>query len=149
MDRQTSPGDEEPVTGLIRQLIFLALVSLAMAACGSGSDPDTMEGPEIPVQDADLVATGEPLYQANCASCHGTDLRGTDQGPPHLSIVYAPDHHGDQAFVLATKFGVQAHHWPYGPMQPVEGLSDDDITAIIAYVRESQRLNGFEPYPPN
>jgi hypothetical protein len=33
-------------------------------------------------------------------------------------------------------------------MEPIEGLSDDDLTAIIAFVRENQRIEGFEPYPP-
>ncbi len=128
----------------IRMLVaWLAFVS----ACGGGGD--VVEGPSIPVQDASLVDAGEPLYQANCASCHGADLRGTDQGPSHLSMVYAPDHHGDQAFVLAVRFGVQAHHWPFGPTPPVQGLSDDDIAAIVAYVRGNQRLNGFEAYPPD
>lgn len=30
-------------------------------------------------------------------------------------------------------------------MEPVDGLTGDDI---VAYVREPQRLFGFEPYPP-
>jgi hypothetical protein len=33
-------------------------------------------------------------------------------------------------------------------MAPVEGLTLDDVTAIIAFVREQQRIEGFEPYPP-
>jgi hypothetical protein len=33
-------------------------------------------------------------------------------------------------------------------MAPVLGLSDDDLDAIVAYVRENQRIFGFEPYPP-
>lgn len=102
----------------------------------------------IPVQDAQLVAAGEELYEANCASCHGGDLRGTDAGPSHLSIVYEPAHHGDAAFVLAARNGVRSHHWPFGDMLPVPGLSDDDLDAIVAFVRENQRIHGFEPYPP-
>ncbi len=116
---------------------------------GACSD-DAADAPDtgIPVQDADLVAAGEPLYQANCAQCHGADLRGTNLGPSHLSIVYEPNHHGDGAFVLAIQRGVRGHHWSFGDMAPVQGLGEDDIAAIIAYVREQQRLEGFEPYPP-
>jgi mono/diheme cytochrome c family protein len=102
----------------------------------------------IPTGDPDLLARGEPLYQASCAGCHGSDLRGTDLGPSHLSIVYEPNHHGDAAFVLAARNGVQAHHWPFGDMAPVPGLIDGDLEAIVAYVREIQRTHGFEPYPP-
>ena len=71
-----------------------------------------------------------------------------DPSPSHLSIVYEPNHHGDGAFVLAVQRGVRSHHWPFGDMQPVEGLDTNDITAIVAFVREQQRIHGFEPYPP-
>ena len=102
----------------------------------------------IEPQDLDLVEVGAELYQANCAECHGTDLRGTDKGPSHLSVVYEPNHHGDGAFLLAVLRGSPAHHWRFGDMPPVEGPTEDDVAAIVAYVREQQRLHGFEPYPP-
>lgn len=122
---------------------------LVIAVVGFGGDStDTGSGTGIAVQDPDLVAAGEPLYQASCAVCHGTDLRGTDKGPSHLSVVYEPNHHGDAAFVLSVQNGVRAHHWPFGDMAPVPGLSDEDLEAIVAYVRENQRISGFEPYPP-
>ncbi len=34
-------------------------------------------------------------------------------------------------------------------MRPVEGLADDEIDRIIAYVREQQEIHGLEPYPPS
>ena len=100
------------------------------------------------MQDPDLVGQGESLYLANCAECHGDDLRGTDKGPSHLSIVYEPNHHGDFAFEQAVAFGSPQHHWRFGPMDPVPGLTESQVTAIIAFVREAQRNEGFEPYPP-
>jgi mono/diheme cytochrome c family protein len=129
---------------MFRVTIIAAMLGLTLAAC-SGANSDS---PGIPVQNSDLVAAGDPLYQADCAECHGSDLRGTDKGPSHLSNVYVPGHHGDQAFVVAARVGVRAHHWDFGNMEPIEGLSDDDLTAIIAFVRENQRIEGFEPYPP-
>ncbi|NND84488.1 MAG: c-type cytochrome, partial [Acidimicrobiia bacterium] len=77
----------------------LALFAILLVACGNTAETGADAGTGIPVQDATLVAAGEPVYQANCASCHGSDLRGTDQGPSHLSVVYEPGHHGDIAFV--------------------------------------------------
>ena len=131
-----------------RSLTLLAAsFSIVVAAC-SGDGATGAGDSNIPVQDTELVAQGEPLYQASCASCHGADLRGTDKGPSHLSIVYEPNHHGDGAFVLAALRGVRQHHWGFGDMAPVPGLSEEDLEAIVAYVREQQRLNGFEPYPP-
>jgi mono/diheme cytochrome c family protein len=128
---------------------IVAFMVVAFAFFGSGSagtGPDAGTG--IAVQDPALVATGEPLYQTNCAECHGSDLRGTDTGPSHLSVVYQPSHHADLAFMLAARNGVQQHHWPFGDMLPVPTLSDADLEAIVAYVRENQRISGFEPYPP-
>lgn len=129
---------------MLRVTIIAVMLGVALAACSSSEG----ESAGIPVQNVALVATGDVLYQTNCAECHGSDLRGTDKGPSHLSIVYVPGHHGDQAFVVAARAGVRAHHWDFGNMAPVEGLSDDDLTAIIAFVRENQRIEGFEPYPP-
>lgn len=133
---------QRPVS--LRLVVLAAVLGIVVAACGRSED--TPAG--IPVQNSDLVAAGDVLYQANCAACHGSDLRGTDKGPSHLSVVYVPGHHGDLAFVVAARAGVRAHHWDFGNMAPVEGLSDDDLTAIIAFVRETQRIEGFEPYPP-
>lgn len=118
----------------------LVMALLALAGCGGASS-----GSGIPPQDPDLVSEGSELYAQNCAQCHGEDLRGTDQGPPFLSPIYEPGHHGDGSFLLAVQTGVRAHHWQFGDMAPVEGLTADDVEAIIAYVRETQRQKGFEP----
>ncbi|MCB1041206.1 MAG: cytochrome c [Acidimicrobiales bacterium] len=121
--------------------VLLAIVSasLVLAACsGSGSDGGAGPSPD------DQLAIGEATYQASCAACHGTDLRGTDRGPSHLSIVYEPGHHGDDAFRVAIANGAAQHHWNFGPMPPVPGLSDEEVEAVIAYVRDQQRQEGFE-----
>jgi mono/diheme cytochrome c family protein len=129
--------------------IAALVVILVIAVVGfGGNSSDTDAGTGIPAQDPDLVAAGDIAYQASCAECHGTDLRGTTAGPSHLSVVYEPNHHGDAAFVLAARNGVTAHHWPFSDMAPVPGLSDEELEAVVAYVRENQRIHGFEPYPP-
>lgn len=110
-------------------------------ACGSGDS-----GTE-PATGSD-AARGEALYANRCASCHGADLKGTSRGPSHLSKVYEPSHHADGAFRAAIANGVRAHHWRFGDMPPVEGLSEADVDTIIAYVRSEQERRGFEPYPP-
>lgn len=119
------------------------LIALVTAACGMGGTTDGGQ----PV-DEDVLATGEALYEQRCAECHGADLRGTDRGPSHLSIVYEPSHHADAAFLLAVRRGARAHHWGYGDMPPIPGLDDGQVAAITAYVRSVQQREGFEPYPP-
>lgn len=118
--------------------------AVLVGACGASEPPDAEPVTTAP----DSIATGETIYQAKCASCHGIDLRGTDKGPSHLSVVYEPNHHGDIAFELAIKTGTPQHHWRFGDMAPIEGMTDEDIAAVTAYVREQQQIHGFEPYPP-
>ena len=119
-----------------RLVILLAIVA---SACGA------MEAsPATPLTGEDLLVAGEDSYRRFCAACHGTDLRGTEQGPSFLSIVYEPNHHGDFAFVSASKDGVPAHHWRFGDMPAIPGISDNEITAVTAYVRSVQEAEGFD-----
>jgi mono/diheme cytochrome c family protein len=87
---------------------------------------------------------GEVLFAANCAACHGVNGVGVDgAGPPLLHKIYEPSHHGDAAFYLAVLNGVRAHHWSFGNMLPVKGVSEAEVAAIVAYVRALQRANGI------
>jgi len=95
-----------------------------------------------------LASTGKVLFKANCAGCHGPKADGTDQGPPFVNDIYNPGHHPDAAFLSAAKNGVRAHHWRFGNMPPVEGITEAEIVAIVKYVRELQEANGiaFRPH---
>ncbi|HKL65951.1 MAG TPA: cytochrome c [Roseovarius sp.] len=87
---------------------------------------------------------GERAFNAECAACHGANAAGNEgQGPPLVHRIYEPGHHSDMAFVLAAKNGVRAHHWRYGNMPPVSGVTDADVKAITAYVRALQKENGI------
>lgn len=111
-------------------------IAIVVASCGS----DDAAAPVEPIGTGDGVA----LYQSKCASCHGSDLRGTDKGPSHLSIVYEPNHHGDDAFRSAIVNGAQQHHWNFGDMAAIPDLDDEEIDSIIGYVRSEQQRQGFE-----
>ena len=84
------------------------------------------------------------MYQARCASCHGADLRGTDDGPSQLSIVYEPGHHGDAAYRSAIRNGAVQHHWNFGNMPVIADITDEQIELVIAYIRSEQERLGFE-----
>ena len=90
---------------------------------------------------------GKQAFDANCAQCHGQNASGTDKGPPLVHDIYNPGHHGDQSFVMAAKQGVQRHHWPYGDMPAQPQVTEDQITAIVRYVRELQVANGITYKP--
>jgi len=117
--------------------VAIALATVLVACAGDDSELEAI----VPLAaDAD----GATVYEARCASCHGTDLRGTDKGPSQLSIVYEPGHHGDDSYRSAIRNGAQQHHWPFGDMSAVESITDDQIEAVISYIRGQQGRLGFE-----
>ncbi|WP_460019773.1 c-type cytochrome [Magnetospira thiophila] len=86
---------------------------------------------------------GQMLFSQHCAPCHGPRADGTDKGPPLVHPVYHPGHHADGAFALAVTNGVTAHHWPFGDMPPVQGITLQQIESLVRFVRELQRANGI------
>lgn len=112
-------------------LVVGAVVAGVVIAAGGGDD----SGPRT---QAELVADGEDVFAANCATCHGDDLRGTFVGPPLLHEIYLPDHHPDSAIRAAVRNGVTAHHWDSAGMPAIPTLSDDEIDAVIAFIRSQQ-----------
>lgn len=91
-----------------------------------------------------LPAIGARAFAGKCAGCHGVDAGGLKaKGPPLIHELYKPGHHGDFAFERAARQGVRSHHWPFGDMPPVAGITGADIKAIIAYVRTLQKANGI------
>ena len=101
---------------------------------------------QVPRPSAGLMpnaALGKKLFSANCAQCHGADLRGSKDGPSLLHRIYEPSHHGDAAFQLAVKYGSRQHHWNFGDMKAIPGLSADEVAHITAWVRIEQRRAGI------
>jgi len=85
------------------------------------------------------LGQGQLLYEENCSSCHGIDLTGSNKGPPLLHSFYKPSHHGDKAFYRAALQGVRQHHWEFGDMPPVEGMTQKKMDKVVPYVRYYQQ----------
>jgi cytochrome c len=116
----------------MRQTLFALLVlTVLVAACGG--DGDGAADPE----------RGEQLFAMNCAVCHGPAATGSMQGPPLVHEIYEPGHHPDELFLRAVMEGVAPHHWDFGPMPRIGGLSERDVEDITAYVRDLQREAGI------
>ncbi len=87
---------------------------------------------------------GEKIFEAKCAVCHGRNAAGQKGiAPPLVHQIYRPGHHADAAFLLAPRNGVRAHHWTFGNMPPVPGVTDGDLKMVVAYIRALQRANGI------
>ena len=132
-----------------------AILAAALAVAGAGyalfGGPDDDAGSGAPIASVAVPDTlsaraqsGQKAYEANCVACHGRNAAGRDGiAPPLVHVIYEPGHHGDESFQRAVARGVPAHHWRFGDMPAVEGLTRRDVAAIIAYVRELQRANGI------
>ena len=87
---------------------------------------------------------GKRAFETKCMACHGINAAGqVGVAPPLVHKIYEPSHHGDESFQRAASLGVRAHHWSFGDMPAVEGLTRGDVTMIVAYIRELQRTNGI------
>ena len=119
-------------------LLFLCLALALLVTVGcSGS-----AGDEADSEIAASARQGEELFNANCSACHGVGATGTDLGPPLVHRIYHPGHHPDFSIRNAVAQGVVQHHWPFGNMAPVAGLSSDEVENIICYIRQQQRASG-------
>lgn len=138
--------------------LALAAVAAVYLLTGAGEqvaghvEPDTSDLPEgapivevaIPAELSSEAQIGQRVFEAKCVACHGENAAGQNGvAPPLVHKIYEPGHHSDMAFVLAAKNGVRAHHWPFGNMPPVEGVTDADVKYVARYVRELQKENGI------
>jgi mono/diheme cytochrome c family protein len=125
--------------GVAAIFVAAALALLPGCAGGGNASATAVASADVPAEHAD----GKRLFDTNCARCHGVHAAGTGRGPSFLSKIYEPSHHSDEAFHLAVKRGVTAHHWGFGNMPPVPGVADDDVAKIVGYVRWAQRIAGI------
>ena len=109
------------------------------------ANPETGETVAVSVPELSAQARrGQQYFQAACARCHGPNAGGIEgKGPPLVHSYYRPAHHADAAIMLAVRRGVQSHHWRYGNMPVIEGITDGEITDIIAFIRSVQQANGI------
>ena len=100
---------------------------------------DAIAIPEL----TETAQAGARLFASKlCAlSRHARDRHRSRAALVHA--IYEPGHHSDATFYRAVSQGVASHHWSYGNMAPVPGVSHRSVTKIVAYVRELQRANGI------
>ncbi|OJX63446.1 MAG: cystathionine beta-lyase [Micrococcales bacterium 73-13] len=85
-------------------------------------------GAETSAASAAQAAQGEALFAANCASCHGLDLQGTEDGPTLIGVGAA-----SVDFQVGTGRMPLAMSGPQAPSKPVQ-FTQEQIAALAAYV---------------
>lgn len=124
---------------------FVAILAIGLVVLNfpsrsgvAGADP----------KNSTLVAQGQQIYRAQCASCHGPNLEGQPNwqarlsdgswpAPPHDATGHTW-HHPDTLLFAIVKNGGQAT-MPSAGKNTMPGfagvLSDDDIWAVLAYIK--------------
>ena len=117
-------------------VVLAAVVAVVLTATG-GSDAPPAPG------SAEELGLGEEVYDQSCATCHGPEAAGGLAGPPLTHEIYEDLTDADIRSVIEQ--GKPPTNWPHfeAGMAPVPNLSDSEVAAVIAYVRDVQREAGF------
>ena len=121
----------------------LALTAMVLTACGGagetgGGTGEAGGGTAVTAADA---ARGQKLYQQTCAMCHGYQGEGVQRlGKPIVDSEFVR-RYSDEELVRFLIEGRAANHPDNTqgiPMPPRGGnpsLTDEDLAAIVAYMR--------------
>jgi mono/diheme cytochrome c family protein len=89
------------------------------------------------------AADGKELFDKSCAKCHGVDGKGQTKMGAKLNIKDLTDAKVQASFTDedASKAIKQGLKDKDGKMQmkAIEGLSDDDVKALVQYVRSLKK----------
>jgi len=90
-----------------------------------------------PVASQEVLARGRGLYETNCASCHASDMRGTEKGTRLLrSLTSLSDQHGEN-----IGKAVAEHN-------PKIVLNEGDTVAVAEYIHGVLATTGGQGSPP-
>lgn len=127
---------EEYMNKKVLSLIVFLLLAAVLVACA-----DAPEESAASAYPADMVAKGETLYAQTCFACHGPDATGIENLGKDLTSSDFFNDSTDAELVAYVKEG-RAVDDPLnttGIAMPPKGgfdfLTDDDIQAVIAYLR--------------
>lgn len=122
--------DEHFRTILVSIVVVGVAASAAVWFWPRGPEPqaDPSNLPSYPVEQ---VARGRDIFQADCATCHGSEGRGNPSaGVPALDGSMHAWHHPDGQIAGFLRHGI-------GDMPAVgSDWTDDEIQAVLAYVKQ-------------
>lgn len=131
---------KKSITNYVITLPGLVYMALLLCSTGAhGNQAPRVEEPRVPFQ----FAYGKKKYQDMCSRCHGDWGEGSGQGPPLMHRFYKPSRSNDNAFYRAAIYGVRGHHWNFGDMPPVPGITKPDLDVIVPFLRWLQKENGI------
>lgn len=115
--------------------VYLKSLAPREASTGSGSS--------VPAEESSLlIRLGRTVYGQHCASCHGAEGRGMPPGYPPLAgnhSIGMPSPVNAIRMVLNGGYppGTAGNLEPYGMPPFAQNLSDDEVAAVVSYIRAS------------
>jgi len=111
-------------------LAILLLVGIGLITTGAAYAMATTAtaSAEIDMMSPEFIDEGQKLFAANCATCHGQQAQGTENGPSLIGV-------GSAAvdFQVGTGRMPMQANGPQAPVKPVQ-FTDEQVKALAAYV---------------
>ena len=117
-------------------------MAVYLKGLAQGTSPEKPATPLPSAESSLLVSLGKPIYDRECASCHGAAGLGM---PPHY-----PPLAGNQSIQMVSAVnairmvlnggyppGTAGNPMPYGMPPFAHRLSDDEVAAVVTYIRTS------------
>ncbi len=131
-------------------LILVGVVAFTMFYQFGGNKGGSVE---LRPGDTVVVAQGQAIYQANCASCHGVNLEGQANwqslnsdgkmpAPPHDQSGHTW-HHANGLLFDMTKFGaakIIGDDYKSDMLAFGNVLTDEEIIAVLSYIKSTWPL---------
>jgi mono/diheme cytochrome c family protein len=105
--------------------------------------PPVSNAPPVPAAESSLLMQlGRTVYAAQCASCHGADGYGRPPAYPPLAnnqSIMMESAVNSIRMVLNGGYppATQGNPAPYGMPPFAQSLSDDEVAAVVTYIRQS------------
>lgn len=117
-------------------------MAVYLKSLAQGTSPEKAQAPLPSAETSLLVSLGKPIYDRECASCHGAAGLGM---PPHY-----PPLAGNQSIQMVSAVnairmvlnggfppGTMGNPEPYGMPPFAHRLSDDEVAAVVTFIRTS------------
>ncbi len=147
---RTGISDRGAVYGPMAEVTFNSLqylndadvraMAIFLKSLAEGSPPE-VESSAMPAAESSLLLHfGQTVYEAHCASCHATDGRGMPPEYPPLAAnpsIQMQSAVNPIRMVLNGGFppGTAGNPMPYGMPPFAQSLSDDEVAAVVTYIR--------------
>lgn len=117
-------------TGRRHPMATVALVAIGLVFTGAAYAglSGTAATAEVDLKSQGTIDAGEKLFAANCATCHGLNAQGTEEGPSLIGTGAAATH-----FQVGTGRMPLAFQGPQGMVKPAQ-FSEEQTLQLAAYV---------------